>query len=442
MKTREYFSETVSIVSHPCHVVAGLARDTLEDDYFVYETPGEWTFAMGSIAEIEVKAFRTVFRDDRGEQSVPRSGKRLGEVPQLLAQIKVPDWRVYGIAAFELCYDVVDNDATLLHLIVPRIEARISEGKATIRGTDAVEVSKLAEVAARPVEEFNWLASPVGVETAEGEDYRRAVTDAVQRIRTGTLQKVVLSRTVPVRTSVDLCSTLVLGRMHNNPTRSFLIRIGGLRAVGFSPETIVEVASNGQVRTQPLAGTRALTGDDPERNERLRAELVSDVKEVYEHAISVRAACEDLGQVCRSGSLAISDFLAVKQRGTVQHLGSKVTGELAEGCGPWDAFAALFPAITVSGTPKAAACRWIREHEVTPRGLYGGAVIVADSEDNLDAALVLRTLFQQEGRTWLRAGAGIVAQSNSDREFEETCEKLRSIASNVVSYRGESAESA
>jgi salicylate synthetase len=120
--------------------------------------------------------------------------------------------------------------------------------------------------------------------------------------------------------------------------------------------------------------------------------------------------------------------MRVVPRGSVQHLGSRIRGRLQSGATCWDAFARLFPAVTACGLPKAPACAAIGRHEDGPRGLYAGAVLTADHEGTLDAALVLRSVYQRDGRTWLRAGAGIVAQSTPERELEETREKLRSVS--------------
>jgi salicylate synthase len=437
MTILRYVSAVVPVVSDPCHIMTRLAQTARSDTYVVYEKPPVWTFAAGSIADVIVTCSRTTFRDHRGEQVVDRDPQQLAEVPRLLAQIDLPDWRAYGIATFELSYDngerkEADGDAVLLRLAVPEIEVRIADGRAVVRGIRQDEVTALAEFVSQPQDQPRYQATPVDLEVDQGAGYRRTVQDAVRRIRAGKLQKVVLSRTVPLDAGVDLFGTFVLGRMRNTPARSFLISLDGLRAAGFSPEMVVEVSADGRVLTQPLAGTRALVPDDAGHSERLRADLLGDAKEVFEHMISVRAAYDDLVMVCRPESVAITEFMTVKPRGTVQHLGSRVIGELSDGHGPWDAFAAVFPAVTVTGTPKPAACECIQEYEESPRGLYGGAVLAVDSDGGMDAALVLRALFQQHDQTWLRAGAGIVAQSDPNREFEETCEKLRSVALNVV----------
>lgn len=136
--------------------------------------------------------------------------------------------------------------------------------------------------------------------------------------------------------------------------------------------------------------------------------------------------------MCQPGTLVVDEFMAVLERGSVQHLASRVSGRLALGHDGWDALAAVFPAITATGVPKAAAFAAIRSYEPEPRGLYSGAVISADADGSLDAALVLRTAFQRDGRTWLRAGAGIVGASRPERELEETREKLRSVSRFLV----------
>lgn len=252
---------------------------------------------------------------------------------------------------------------------------------------------------------------------------------AVETIRSGALAKAVISRRVPVPVPVDLPATLVRGREANTPARTFLLQTEAMAAVGFSPETVVEVAADGRVATTPLAGTRALVGDTAD-DAFLRGELLADPKEVFEHAVSVKAALGEMAGVC--DRVGVEEFMAVVPRGSVQHLASRVTGRLGPGRDCWNAFAVLFPAITASGVPKDAARALIRDLEGVPRGLYAGAVLTCDIRGELDAALVLRSVFQQEERTWLQAGAGLVADSRPDREFEETCEKLRSIAPYLV----------
>lgn len=437
MTTKTYLSATAPVASDAQDVVLALAAATTADTYFVYETPSTWTFAAGALAEVVVTSSHAVLRQGGTERTVPREPRALAELPGLLAELGPAGWRAHGVAHFELAYDLagIGSDAPaapLLHLVVPETEVRIRDGVAEVRAVDQSALEQVLDMVAAPVEPLHPKPEEVPVDPQGALDYHRAVYGAVRQIRGGRLQKVVLSRTVPVSGQMDLVATYAAGRARNAPARSFLVSLDGLGATGFSPEMVVEVGADGRVSTQPLAGTRALLAGADEHNERLRAELVSDPKEVFEHAISVRAAQTELASVCEPGSVVVDDFMDVKHRGTVQHLGSTVSGRLRAGFGPWDAFATVFPSITVVGVPKAAAYEWIREYEDSPRGLYGGAVLQVDADGSIDAALVLRTAFQRDGRSWLRAGAGIVAQSDPAREFEETCEKLRSVALNVV----------
>lgn len=404
--------------------------------HVVYERDGEWAVALGAFAEITVTLHEARCRVGPDEHVRAWEGSPLGVVDELLHAIPLSGWRAYGWAGFELAYvhaglgELVRDDE-LLRLMVPRVEVRLRDGAARVRALtqDELDVvcSFLTEHRPQPRKD------PVALDVASSDpgDYRGAVRAAVAQIRARELQKVILSRIVPVPTPVDIVGTYLAGRRGNTPTRSFLLDLGGVRAAGFSPEIVVSVDADRTVTTQPLAGTRAL-GAGAAEDERLRADLLSDAKEIFEHAISVKVAQEELRPLCVPGSVAVTDFMSVKPRGSVQHLASSLSGRLSEGVGAWDAFAALFPAVTASGVPKVSAYRAIRRHESGPRGLYSGSVLIVDEDGALDAALVLRTLFRRDGSTWLQAGAGIVEQSDPEREFVETCEKLRSVAQHLV----------
>lgn len=200
--------------------------------------------------------------------------------------------------------------------------------------------------------------------------------------------------------AVDIPATYLRGRAANTPARSFPIRSGTTAAAGFCPETVLEAGPDRVVSTRPLAGTRALGAD-----------------------------------ACVPASVVANELLSVEERGSVQHLASRVSGTLSGGQTAWDALEAVFPGVTASGIPKAEAREYIARTEPSPRGLYAGVVLTASSDGALDAGLVLRAVFETDGRWWLRAGAGIIAESRPDREYEETCEKLRSVAPYLVPGR-------
>lgn len=421
----------------PLLTAAHLVESGLFDTHVLYEQGGRWWLALGALAEITLNRSEVVLSTAAGvRHAVTWHDAPLDRVAELLAGLPAVEWRAYGWASFELAYacaglDDLASDDTLLHLIMPQVEVQLDAERTIVRSTDSVMLQQVCELLTVPVTQRAYQLCPIDVAGIGSEDYQNAVTAVIQEIRHRHLQKVILSRVVPVEHPVDLVGSYVVGRRRNTPSRSFLLNVGSVRAAGFSPEIVVQVTENGQVRTQPLAGTRA-TADCAEEHHRLRTDLLLDTKEIFEHAVSVKASWEELAELCVPDSVVVDDFMTIKQRGTVQHLASSVSGQLAPGFGPWQAFAALFPAVTASGIPKRAAYECIRRHELQVRGLYSGAVLTIDHKGALDAALVLRTIFQQSGKTWLRAGAGIVEQSRPEREFEETCEKLRSVALHLV----------
>lgn len=429
----------VESCADPAVAAVRLARSGIGGgEYVVYERTGTWTYAAGPAATVTVDAERITARCGTRSATQPTSATPLEQVAEALAHLPHRDWRIHGWAAFELAHLLYPDTGTVgpgpvLHLMLPSTEVELTPGKARIRTADPRQATAVAEALAAAMPPDPSEAAPADPEALVRSDpaaYRRAVALAVDDIRAARLHKAVLSRPLPLPETArpDLTATYLAGRRANTPARSFLLDLGGWRAAGFSPETVVEVeAGTRRVSTQPLAGTRALTAE-PDETARLREDLLNDPKEIHEHALSVRLAVEELTQVCHPGTVAVEEFMTVRERGSVQHLASRVAGRLADGHGPWHALATLFPAITATGCPKPEALRAISRYENEPRGLYAGAVLTADADGCLDAALVLRTVFQRDGRSWLRAGAGIMGQSTPEREWEETCEKLRSVA--------------
>ena len=437
LRSDQYVQATTRFTGDRLDIVARLASAGLHDDYLVYENRNEWCFASGIAREVVLDRHGIRVRDHGAGYHLPWDGAPLHQVQRALTDVDLSDWRGYGWAAFELAYavagdlDAIHPDQILLRLVIPHTEVRLGARVAGVRSMDERTASTVCALVAEERPTVTARCKPVNVRAHGTDVYRQAVADAVHEINDHRLHKVILSRTVLLAQPIDLVATYVAGRRANNPVRSFLLRSDGLEAAGFSPEIVVSVDADGKVISQPLAGTRALTAD-PARDAALRAELISDPKEVYEHAISVKTALDELRPVCRPETLAVEEFMQVCRRGTVQHLASRVGGRLAAGRNAWDAFAAVFPAVTASGVPKPAAYRSIRAHEQGPRGLYSGAVMTVDRSGALDAALVLRAVYRQGSRTWLQGGAGIVGQSSPDRELEETAEKLDSVARHLV----------
>ncbi|MGW7056657.1 salicylate synthase [Streptomyces sp. NPDC054887] len=436
-----YHERRITLTSDALSTAAALS-ETSADSYVLYENRGAIGWAEGEYGTVVVRSGGTTLRLGDADPVEFHAGRGvLDALDQALAAVRVEGWRAYGWAAFELSYPLhglpaAPADTPLAHLAVPRREVRIEDGGALLRVLDPEDLDALEQ----RVRSAAALGGAVGstrrvtadVEQHDADVYRASVAAAVEEIRAGNLTKVILSRVVPVTSPIDMPATYLEGRRGNDPARSFLLRLGGWETAGFSPEIVARVTGeDGHVVAQPLAGTRALEGD-PEADRGRRAELYRDEKEVFEHAVSVRLVAEELEQVCTRESVAVDDFMSIKERGSVQHLASRLSGSLAEGRTAWEAFGALFPAVTASGIPKAEGCELIRRTERRPRGLYSGAVLTVDADGTVDAALVLRSVYRHEGRTWMRAGAGIVGHSTPERELEETREKMRSVSRFLV----------
>lgn len=422
----------------PADLAAELAAALPERDgveYLLYERGGTWTLATGVRAAVELDSdeLRTV-RDGvvRRQHWRGQPAAVLGEaVDRLLLETD----QMFGWVAFEFgtyrfgLQDQLAPGTALARVFWPQTRIVVTAEKVEMFGAGDREVAVLDRLLA---DGFPALAdpSPVMVE-ADASGYRERVATAVGEICAGRYRKVILSRCVDVPFALDFPSTYRLGRRHNTPARSFLLRLGGIRALGYSPELVTEVHHDGVVVTEPLAGTRARTGD-PAIDGPVRAELESDPKEIVEHAISVRTSMDEIAEVAEPGSAAVTDFMKVRERGSVQHLASTVCGRLDRSRDRMDALAALFPAVTASGIPKAGGIDAILRLDECPRGLYSGAVVMFSAAGGLDAALTLRAAYEGGGRTWLRAGAGVIDASRPEREFEETCEKFATLAPYLI----------
>ncbi|MEU7766366.1 salicylate synthase [Nocardia sp. NPDC049190] len=426
----------VEYVTDPAAAMSRLAGADRFGEYVMYERPGEWVFAadpIGSV-ELDVRELRVVWA---GQTSASRwEGNPARVLDRALAALPMAGRNVYGWVGFEFCawaLDAtrhVDQRNPLAHMMIPRIEVRVGRFGVQISGATPAETDDIHDLIAQSQNTELPQAHPADVRI-DPTGYRDRVAEAVGEIKAGRYQKVILSRKVDLPFVVDIPATYRLGRAHNTPARSFLLRLGGLEAAGFSPELVASVDDDRVVTTEPLAGTRAFgRGDSADLAARM--DLITDPKEIVEHAISVQTSFAEISAVADPGTPAVSDFMAVRERGSVQHLASTVRGRLAADRSSWDALEALFPSVTASGIPKRAGVDAVFRLDHDPRGLYSGAVVTVSPTGALEATLVLRAVYQNTEGAWLRAGAGVVGQSEPEREFEETCEKLDSVAPYVV----------
>ena len=196
-----------------------------------------------------------------------------------------------------------------------------------------------------------------------------------------------------------------------------------VEVAGASPETLVKL-ENGVLHTFPLAGTRP-RGKTEEEDKALEAELLSDEKELAEHNMLVDLGRNDLGKISKFGTVQVEKLHSVERFSHVMHIGSTIRGEIRDDKDALDAIEAVLPAGTLSGAPKIRACQLIGELENNKRGIYGGAIGYIDFSGNMDTCIAIRIAYKKNGKVFVRSGAGIVADSDPETEFEESLNKAR-----------------
>jgi anthranilate synthase component 1 len=262
------------------------------------------------------------------------------------------------------------------------------------------------------------LAYESNLSQAEFED---AVRKCIEYIRAGDIFQVVISQRLETPLEVppfELYRTL---RVVNPSPFMFYLRTPRTTLVGSSPEIMVRVV-DGRVTVRPLAGTRP-RGRTEQEDLQLAEELLADPKERAEHVMLVDLGRNDVGRIARYGSVEISDVMVIERYSHVMHITSNVSGQLRDDCDSFDALAACLPAGTVSGAPKVRAMEIIDELEPNRRGPYAGAVGYIDFAGNMDTCIALRTVVIHTGVAYVQAGAGIVADSVPEREYQETLNK-------------------
>ncbi len=286
----------------------------------------------------------------------------------------------------------------------------------------------------------------------EGEPWRSNLTQeafeamvrrAKEYIAAGDIFQVVLSQRLTRTTRAHPLSIYRVLRGLNPSPYMFYLDLGGrprIRLIGASPEMLVRLR-DGVAETRPIAGTRP-RGRTPEEDAALEADLKADPKERAEHVMLVDLGRNDLGRVCKYGTVQVPDFMVVERYSHVMHLVSRVVGELRPEYDAWDLLRAAFPAGTVSGAPKVRAMEIIDELEPVRRGPYAGAVGYIGFQGNMDTCITIRTIVMKGQTVYLQAGAGIVDDSIPQREWEETLHKARALAKAVEMAEGGGPQSA
>ena len=257
------------------------------------------------------------------------------------------------------------------------------------------------------------------------ERFESMVRSAKEHIAAGDIYQAVLSQRFETEIGAD-AFTVYRALRHVNPSPyMFFIRMGDRSIVGSSPEMLVR-AEGRRIQTHPIAGTRP-RGKTDEEDQRLAEELKRNEKERAEHVMLVDLGRNDLGRVSAYGSVRVPTYMTIERYSHVMHLVSIVEGKLDDRNDRLDALVACFPAGTVSGAPKVRAMEIISELETQRRGVYAGAVGYVDFAGNLDFCITIRTVVIENGRAYVQAGAGIVADSNPTAEYEETRDKARAV---------------
>src|ERR1700723_1829719 len=266
------------------------------------------------------------------------------------------------------------------------------------------------------------------------ETFLRSVKRCKEYIAAGDIFQVVLSQRLDFIPEVDPFDLYRALRQVNPSPYLYFLRMGDTHILGSSPEMLVRVTGR-KLEYRPIAGTHP-RGRDEAEDLRLEQQMRNDEKERAEHVMLVDLGRNDLGRVSEYGSVKVKDLMYVERYSHVMHLVSALEGRLRPELSAMDAFAACFPAGTLSGAPKVRAMQIIEELEPTRRGVYGGAVLYADFAGNLDSCIAIRTMVMKGKKATLQAGAGIVADSDPQREFEETENKARAVLRAVEMARG------
>ena len=262
-------------------------------------------------------------------------------------------------------------------------------------------------------------------ELFDKKQYCRKVEEVKGYIREGDIFQLVLSNRLEAPFEGSLLDAYRVLRTTNPSPYLFYFSSDDLELAGASPETLVKV-EGGEVRTFPLAGTRP-RGGTYEEDQRLEQELLSDEKELAEHNMLVDLGRNDLGKICEFGTVEVEKYQEIQRFSHVMHIGSTVKGKLRRDKSPLDAVDAVLPAGTLSGAPKIRACQLIRQLEKNKRGIYGGAVGYLDFTGNLDTCIGIRLAYKKNGKVFIRSGAGIVADSVPEKEYQECINKAKAV---------------
>ncbi|GAC1665553.1 MAG: anthranilate synthase component I [Candidatus Acidiferrum sp.] len=328
----------------------------------------------------------------------------------------------YGLLAF----DHVQHRLWIVHNVYTEAPGSLrSKYQAAVR-----EIKRTRELLeqAVPAESHKKpkVSKPLKVESNfRRNEFSAAVRKAKEYIRAGDVFQVVLSQRFSAKTHAQPFDVYRALRALNPSPYLFYLQMNDVSVIGSSPEMLVKVQGR-DVSYRPLAGTRR-RGRDEKEDKALETEMLASEKERAEHVMLVDLGRNDLGRVCDYGSVHVAKLMGVERYSHVMHIVSALTGRLRPDVDCFDALMACFPAGTLSGAPKVRAMEIIEELERTRRGIYAGGILYLDFSGNLDSCIALRTMVMKNGTAHVQAGAGIVADSDPDEEYQECVNKARGV---------------
>ena len=459
-------------------VSAFLALAGNEPDAFLLESVekgeqiGRYTF-LGARPYMQVRARGGEVVIRRGKREEKRKGNEVGIIKELLREHRaavvpgLPPFTAGAVGYF--AYDVVrqlenigeharddfalpdcvlmffnrllafDHLRHQIHIIAAADVRRESPRRAYDRAVADIAIleRKLAARLRPAVWKKNGSRAKPKLKVRSGtsrQRYIQMVERAKEYIATGDIFQVVLSQRldfVPEVAPFDIYRSL---RTVNPSPYMYFLRMGDTHVLGSSPEMLVRVTGR-KLEYRPIAGTHP-RGRDEAEDQALAKKMLADEKERAEHVMLVDLGRNDLGRVSEYGSVKVRDLMYVERYSHVMHIVSALEGKLRDDLDALDAFAACFPAGTLSGAPKVRAMQIIEELEPTRRGVYGGSVLYADFAGNLDSCIAIRTMLMQGKKASLQAGAGIVADSDPGSEYQETMNKAQAVLRAVEAARG------
>ncbi len=262
------------------------------------------------------------------------------------------------------------------------------------------------------------------------KEYCAMVEKAKHHIREGDIFQIVLSNRMEAGFEGSLLNTYRILRTLNPSPYMFYFSSSDMEVAGASPETLVKL-EDGVLHTFPLAGTRP-RGKTPEEDLALEKELLADPKELAEHNMLVDLGRNDIGKISKFGTVSVEKYHSIERYSHVMHIGSTVRGEIRDGQDALSAIDSILPAGTLSGAPKIRACQLINDLENNKRGIYGGAIGYIDFTGNLDTCIAIRIAYKKNGKVFIRSGAGIVADSVPETEYQECINKAAAVVKAIL----------